>query len=138
VDCYAGKAQLQNFAACADILVCLLPLTTETRGILNLDLFDAMPEGSGLINVGRGGHLVEDDLLTALSNGQLTSAVLDVLNDEPPDADHPFWEHPRIRLTPHIASMTGFDSAAKALIEDIQRYQSGERMVGAVDRDLGY
>lgn len=138
VECFAGRAELRDFVTGCNILVCLLPLTGETRGILNRELFAAMPRGSKLVNVGRGGHLQEDDLLSALAEGQLAGAILDVLEDEPPAADHPFWDHPRIMLTPHIASMTGFDSAATVLLENIRRHQRGERMVGLVDRSLGY
>ena len=138
VDCFAGREQLRDFAARADILVCLLPLTPETRGILNRELFNAMPRGASLVNVGRGGHLLEDDLLFALGDGQLSGAVLDVLGDEPPETDHPFWKHPGIWLTPHIASMTGLDSAAKVLLDNIRRHQRGERMIGVIDRELGY
>lgn len=138
VECYAGATQLSDFLARCDILVCLLPLTGETRGILNSRLFDALPEGAALINVGRGGHLVEADLLAALDSGQLSGAVLDVLNSEPPPPDHPFWRHPRIVLTPHIASMTQAESGGLALLANIRRHQAGEAMEGLVSRDLGY
>ena len=138
VTCFSGSDNLQTFVSGCDILVCLLPLTAATTGILNRDLFNAMPEGSSLINVGRGGHLVEGDLLSALATGQLSSAVLDVVSEEPLPADHPFWQHPGVLLTPHIASMTGYDTAANALLENIRRHERGERMVGVVDRSLGY
>jgi len=138
VECFSGAGQLHDFAAQCNILVCLLPLTPETRGILDRELFGAMPRGSSLVNVGRGGHLRENDLLSALADGQLSAAVLDVTEDEPPAESHPFWEHPRILLTPHIASMTGFESAATVLLENVQRHERGERMVGVVDRSLGY
>lgn len=138
ITCFAGIDGLPNFAAGCDILVCLLPLTTATTGILNRELFNAMPEGSSVINVGRGGHLNEGDLLTALASGQVSTAVLDVASEEPLPTDHAFWQHPRILLTPHIASQTGFDSAAQVLLENILRHERGERMVGVVNRSLGY
>lgn len=138
VTCFAGIDRLREFVSGCDILVCLLPLTAATRNILNRELFDAMPRGGGLVNVGRGAHLDENDLLSALANGQLAAAVLDVISTEPPAATHPFWRHPRILLTPHVASTTGFDTAATVLLENIHRHQRGERMVGVVDRALGY
>jgi glyoxylate/hydroxypyruvate reductase A len=138
VECFAGESERQKFAARCNILICLLPMTGETRGILNRELFDVMPKGSSLVNVGRGGHLRQDDLLSALADGQLSAAVLDVTEDEPLAKDHPFWDHPRILLTPHIASMTGFESAAAVLLENVQRHERGEPMVGIVDRSLGY
>jgi glyoxylate/hydroxypyruvate reductase A len=91
-----------------------------------------------LINVGRGAHLREQDLLDALADGQLSGAVLDVFETEPLPADHPFWKHERIVLTPHIGASTGFDSAAAVLIDNIQRHQRGEPMLGLVDRESGY
>ena len=138
VTCFSGSDDLQSFVSGCDILICLLPLTAATTGILNRDVFDAMPVDSSLVNVGRGGHLNEGDLLSALDSGQLSTAILDVTSEEPLPTDHPFWQHPRILLTPHIASMTGFDSAAKVLLENVLRHERGERMVGVVDRSLGY
>ncbi len=138
VQCFSGSEQLQSFVSDCDILICLLPLTAATRGILNRDLFDAMPRGSGLINVGRGAHLVEDALLAALSDGQISGAVLDVAGDEPLAPEHPFWRHPRIQLTPHIASVTGTESAAAVLLDNVLRHERGERMLGVIDRGLGY
>ena len=138
VRCYAGSSELYDFASACDIIVCLLPLTEETRGILDTTLFNAMPNGAGLVNVGRGGHLQEDDLIAALDDGKLSGAIIDVLKEEPAGPDHPFWLHPRIMLTPHIASMTGIDSAASALLEEILRHERGEPMLGAVNRVSGY
>uniref|UniRef100_UPI0023F899A4 NAD(P)-dependent oxidoreductase n=1 Tax=Pseudomonas viridiflava TaxID=33069 RepID=UPI0023F899A4 len=105
VTCHAGEAQLPAFLGQCDILLCVLPLTGQTEGILNGTLFEQLPPGAALINMGRGGHLVEQDLLAALDGGQLSAAVLDVLQQEPAPADHPFWAHPNILLTPHVAAM---------------------------------
>jgi glyoxylate/hydroxypyruvate reductase A len=138
VDCYAGEEQLRPFLTELDILVCLLPLTAETRGILNGRTFAALPRGASLINCGRGGHLVDADLLRALDEGQLAGAVIDVLEQEPPPRDHPFWAHPRILLTPHVASMTQPRTAAPLVIDNIRRHRRGEPLVNVVYRKRGY
>ncbi len=138
VDCYAGTAQLPAFLSQCDILLCVLPLTEQTQGILNRQLFAQLPQGAALINMGRGGHLVEEDLLDALDSGQLSGAVLDVLQEEPAPAEHPFWAHPQIVLTPHIAAMTQPASAFGVLLENIRRFEQGEPMTGEVDRHKGY
>ncbi|QQO32827.1 glyoxylate/hydroxypyruvate reductase A [Bradyrhizobium diazoefficiens] len=138
VACYAGTDTLPNFLAQSDILVCLLPLTDETQGILNADLFARLPRGAGLVNVGRGPHLVEADLLAALDSGALSGAVLDVTDPEPLPAGHPFWSHPRILLTPHNASMTSPDTAVDFVLNVIARHRRGEELPGLVDRTRGY
>lgn len=138
VECYAGDAQLPAFLSQCDILLCVLPLTEHTQGILDRTLFEQLPHGAALINMGRGGHLVESDLLDALASGQLSGAVIDVLQQEPAPPDHPFWDHPQILLTPHIAAMTQPDSAFGVLLENIRRHQNGEPMVGQIDRTQGY
>lgn len=138
VDCFAGQAQLAAFLGQCDILLCVLPLTAQTEGILDRNLFALLPRGAGLINMGRGGHLVEGDLLEALDSGQLGGAVLDVLQVEPAAADHPFWGHPQVVLTPHVAAMTQPASAFGVLLENIRRFERGERMVGEIDRNRGY
>ena len=138
VSCYAGEQALPDFLAQTDILVCLLPLTGETRGILNAGLFEAMPRGAQLVNVGRGGHLVEADLIEALDRGVLSAAVLDVAEPEPLPAGHPFWSHPRILLTPHIASMTTPETAVEYVLDTIGRHRRCEALPGRVDRQRGY
>ncbi|MVT49895.1 glyoxylate/hydroxypyruvate reductase A [Bradyrhizobium yuanmingense] len=138
VTCYAGADALPEFLAQADILVCLLPLTDQTRGILNAELFARLPRGAGLVNVGRGPHLVEADLLAALDSGALSGAVLDVTDAEPLPAGHPFWSHPRILLTPHNASMTTPDTAVDFVLDVIARHRRGEELPGLVDRKRGY
>ncbi|MDH4558179.1 glyoxylate/hydroxypyruvate reductase A [Pseudomonas sp. BN417] len=138
VDCFAGPDQLPAFLGQCDILLCALPLTEQTQGILDRELFQQLPKGAALVNMGRGGHLVEEDLLEALDNGQLSAAVLDVLQQEPAGPDHPFWQHPQILLTPHIAAMTQPESAFSVLLENIRRHQRGEPMLGQIYRKQGY
>lgn len=138
VVCHAGVDQLPKFLSQCDILICVLPLTEQTTGILNRELFAQLPQGAALVNMGRGRHLVEEDLLEALDSGQLSAAVLDVLQQEPAAPAHPFWNHPQILLTPHIAAMTQPDSAFPGLLENIRRHERGEVMLGQVDRGQGY
>jgi glyoxylate/hydroxypyruvate reductase A len=138
IRCYAGEAELDDFLARTDILVCMLPLTPETRGILSRPIFDALRRGASLINAGRGGHLVQPDLLDALNRGQLSAAILDVCEPEPLPQGHPFWDHPRIWLTPHIASATQAETAAEALLHNLRRYDAGLPLEGVVDRSHGY
>lgn len=138
VECHAGMESLPDFLAGCDILVCLLPLTPQTRGILDRRLFAALPRGAGIVNVGRGAHLVAEDLIAALDSGQISAAILDVAEPEPPPAEHPFWDHPRIWLTPHIASMTQPETVVEAVIGNLRRHARGEPLIGLVDRKRGY
>ena len=138
IECFAGAEALPAFLARTDILVCLLPLTDATRHILNRELFAQLPRGAALINTGRGGHLQQDHLLEALESGQLGAAVLDVADPEPLAADHPLWHHPRVMLTPHVASMTQPDSAVEVVLENLRRHREGEPLIGLVDRARGY
>ncbi|QEI06679.1 glyoxylate/hydroxypyruvate reductase A [Pigmentiphaga aceris] len=138
IESFAGEEQLPAFLARCDILVCLLPLTDATRGILNRKLFDTLPKGAILINAGRGAHLVEDDLLSALDDGQLGGAILDVTLVEPLPADAPLWKHPRVLITPHVASRSQAETSIDVLMNNLQRFKRGEPMVGEIDRTLGY
>jgi len=138
VRCFAGDAELDAFLARTDILVCLLPLTPETRGILGQRVFDALPEGAAVVNAARGGHLAAADLLAALDRGRLSAAVLDVCEPEPLPPGHAFWQHPRIWLTPHVASATQAETAADALVDNVRRHQAGLPLEGVVDRSRGY
>jgi len=138
VQCFAGQDELPAFLGRTQILVCLLPLTDETRGFLNAALFAQLPRGAGLVQVGRGPQLVPGDLLAALDQGWIADAVLDVTDPEPLPPAHPFWQHPNIWLTPHIASMTQPDTAARVVLDNLRRFEAGEEMVGRVDRARGY
>jgi len=138
VRCHAGAQEFAAFLQHTDILVCLLPLTDATRGVLNASLFERLPAGAALVHVGRGPQLVADDLVAALDAGRLREAVLDVTDPEPLPHAHVLWRHPRIRVTPHIASMTQPESAAASVLENLRRFEAGEPMVGLVDRARGY
>lgn len=138
INCYHGEEGLQEFLAGTHILVCLLPLTPETEGILCRETFDQMPEGAAVVNVGRGGHLVEDDLLAALDSGRLSGASLDVFRKEPLPKKHAFWGHPKIFMTPHIASMTIPETACQAVVANIHRQEAGEPLRHVVDMARGY
>lgn len=135
---YAGHTELGRFLAASSILVCLLPLTPNTAGILDRQLFDALPDRASLVHVGRGGHLVAGDLLDALASGRLRAAVLDVTDPEPLPPDHPIWREERIWLTPHVASATQAETGAQAIIANIRRDRCGAPLDGLVNRDRGY
>ncbi|WP_020651431.1 2-hydroxyacid dehydrogenase [Massilia niastensis] len=138
VECYAGADALPAFLARTDVLICLLPLTNDTRGILDRRLFSLLPRGAALVNCGRGPHLDQEALLEALDAQQLSSAILDVCEPEPLPADHPFWRHPQIMLTPHIASMTQPETAVDVILDNIERHRTGQVLTGLVDRARGY
>lgn len=135
---YAGERELDAFLARSDILVCLLPLTSATRDILNRDLFARLPAGAVLINAARGAHLVEEDLLLALGEGRLAHAVLDAFRTEPLPAGHPFWNHPHVTVTPHVASLTNPVTGARRVAEGIRADLAGEPLPNRVDRSRGY
>ena len=135
---YAGTAELRAFLEQADILVCLLPLTDDTRNILNSATFDLMPPGARIINAARGGHLIEADLIDALDNGHLAGATLDVFAEEPLSPHSPLWTHPKIVITPHIASLTDARSTALAMVESMALVRAGGRPLNEVDLSRGY
>jgi len=138
VQSFHGEVGRAAFLARSEILVCLLPLTPETEGILDRDLFQALPAGAYLINAGRGGHQVESDILAALDSGQLAGATLDVFREEPLPTASPFWDHPKVTVTPHNASITNPQSAVRHVCESIRRVRAGEPLRNVVDPDLGY
>jgi glyoxylate/hydroxypyruvate reductase A len=138
VECFAGAAALDAFLARTDVLICMLPLTDETRGLLDRRVFAALPKGASIVHVGRGPQLVASDLLDAMERGQIYSAVIDVTDPEPLPAEHPLWIQPRVRITPHIASVTSAIPAADALLENLRRHRAGEPMIGQIDRARGY
>jgi glyoxylate/hydroxypyruvate reductase A len=138
VHCHAGDDEIDAFLGRTQILVCLLPLTDATRGVLNAALFAKLPRGASLVHVGRGPQLVADDLLRALDAGQLAEVVLDVTDPEPLPLSDPLWSHPRVQITPHIASMTQPQTAARVVINNLRRHARGEALVGLVDRVRGY
>lgn len=138
ITCYEGADGQKTLLTQSDFLVCLLPLTTETRGILGKPLLDQLPRGAVLINPGRGGHLVESDILEALDSGQLSGATLDVFEPEPLPADHPFWSRPDILLTPHIAAQTVPATAARVMAADVELIANGASPLHCVRLDRGY
>ncbi|HEY6924915.1 MAG TPA: glyoxylate/hydroxypyruvate reductase A [Steroidobacteraceae bacterium] len=133
-----GDTGLQSMLAQAQILLNLLPLTPATTGILNLQLLAQLPEGAALINLGRGAHLVDDDLLDALGSRHLSHAVLDVFHQEPLPTNHPFWTHPRITVLPHVAATTDPASAAPIAVQNVVAFRAGRPLTGLVSRSSGY
>lgn len=135
---FHGQEQWQTFLAQTHVLINLLPLTPETRDILNLNTFMQLPKDAYIINVARGEHLVEDDLLTALDSGQLSGACLDVFRTEPLPPAHPFWLHPKITVTPHIAGVTRPKSVATQIVDNYHRAINGKPLLHCVDTSRGY
>ncbi|MGD8790246.1 MAG: glyoxylate/hydroxypyruvate reductase A [Burkholderiales bacterium] len=138
VENFAGDAQLNSFLAGSRAIVNVLPLTAQTKGILNARTFAAMPRGSYVINIGRGGHLIETDLLAALDSGQISGAMLDVFNEEPLPVTDALWAHPNVVITPHIAGVTIAAEAEAQVVANIRRMEQGESPIGIVDRAKGY
>lgn len=138
VTSYAGPQELAAFLAQCDFLVCMLPLTSETEGILNAKLLAGLPRGAWLINVGRGGHGNEADILAALDSGQLGGAVLDVFQTEPLPPESPFWTHPNVTVTPHIAGITDPRNASAFVVDCVARAEAGMPFKNVVDLSRGY
>jgi glyoxylate/hydroxypyruvate reductase len=138
ITCFHGADQLAGFLKQTDILVCLLPLTEQTRGVLNAQLFSLLPTEARLLHVGRGPQLDQHALIEALDSGRLAAAMLDVTDPEPLPESHPLWSHPKVMITPHIASVTQPHTAAQSVVENILRHRAGENLIGLVDRALGY
>ena len=138
VRCFSGKLGFHDFLHSSRVLVCLLPLTEETQNIMRFEtLSQLLPDGY-VINVARGGHLVDSDLLTLLDSGHLAGATLDVFREEPLPTDHPFWRHPKITLTPHTSARTLRDESIAQIAHKIQALERGGSVTGVVDLQLGY
>ena len=135
---FAGRAELSPFLASAHVLVCLLPSTGETRNLLDRATLSQLPRGAHLVNVARGPIVIDEDLLALLDEGHLASATLDVFRDEPLPANHRFWHHPRITLTPHVSAVTVVDDSIAQVVAKIRRLERGEPVSGVVDRGRGY
>lgn len=138
VETFHGREALPKFLGQANILVNVLPLTRETHGIMDKRLFAALPKGAFVINMGRGGHVLDEDLLAALDSGHLAGAALDVFNTEPLPADHPYWTHPKVHITPHMAGYTNPRTASPGVIENIKRLRAGQPLINTVDAKTGY
>jgi glyoxylate/hydroxypyruvate reductase A len=138
IECHAGAAELPGFLAQCDILVCLLPATPETDGLLDARCFALLPAGAALVHVGRGSHLRFDDLVGALDAGHLSGAFLDVFAEEPVAPDHPAWTHPRIFVTPHAAAHASIRMRARFLARQILAFERGDTPEGLYDPALGY
>jgi glyoxylate/hydroxypyruvate reductase len=138
VRCWHGAAQLDEFLRQSKVLVCLLPLTPHTENILNHRTLGLLPSGGYVINVARGGHLVDDDLIALLDSGHLAGATLDVFRQEPLPAEHAFWKHPKITLTPHTSARTLRDESIAQIARKIVAVHNGQSVAGIVDRNKGY
>lgn len=138
IQCYHGQDQFEDFLSKSEVLVCLLPLTKETAGILNKQTFSMLPNGAYIINVARGQHLIDEDLLEMIDSGHLAGAALDVFHQEPLSADHPFWSNEKITITPHVASFTKPASVIPQLVDNYKRLSNGKPLVNVVSVDKGY
>jgi glyoxylate/hydroxypyruvate reductase len=138
VDCFAGQAQFHEFLEGARVLVCLLPLTAETENIMNRDTLSRLLPGGYVINVARGAHLVDEDLIALLDSGHLAGAALDVFRTEPLPPEHPFWRHPNVVVTPHTSARTLRDESIRQIAGKIRSLARGEPIAGVVDLNRGY
>jgi glyoxylate/hydroxypyruvate reductase len=138
VPVFHGWDRLEEFLGRTDIAVCLLPLTKETEGIFSSRTFAMMPKGAMLVNVGRGGHVVEKDLIAALDSGQLSYAALDALSPEPLPPESPLWAHPQVTVMPHVARRPTVDQLVVEIAANIRSLEAGGRLLQEVDKTLGY
>ena len=134
---YYGN-QLDDFLQQVNVVVCLLPLTLKTAGFLNLELFKKFKRGTYLINVARGKHLIEEDLIVAISEGFVSGALLDVFQQEPLPQDHPFWEHPSIMVTPHIACITMYQAAVPQIMSNVKNVLNKLPLQNQINPTQGY
>lgn len=135
---FGGRENLIEAVTGADILVNLLPLTSETENVVDASVLTALNPGAFFINGARGGHVVDADLIAALDSGQLSGAALDVFRIEPLPAEDPLWHHPKVLLSPHVAAPTHAHMAVKEMAENVRRFERGEALPHIVDRALGY
>jgi len=138
VHAFHGAAALHDFLAGCQVVIDLLPATPETTDLINADFLRALPHGAHFLNLARGAHVVEADLLAALNSGQLAAAALDVFQQEPLPADDAFWQHPHVTITPHSAAITLPEQAMDAIASAIQQLEKGQQPPGRVDRQRGY
>ena len=138
VKTFAGSNGLADFLAGTDVLVSMLPLTESTRGLINAKTLAQLPRGAFLVNAGRGGHLVDADVVAALDSGQLGGALLDVFHEEPLPKDHAYWSHPKVIVTPHIAATTPIKDACAQIVDKIAVMERGGVVSGIVDPKVGY
>ncbi|TQV83247.1 2-hydroxyacid dehydrogenase [Denitrobaculum tricleocarpae] len=138
IECFSGEEGLRTFLRRTEILVCLLPLTESTKGILKAENLNLLPQGACLINVARGGHMIPEDVLAALDSGQLAAATLDVFPEEPLPESSPFWQHSKVLVIPHCASVTLPTTAAAKVVEGIEAARSGKPLQNVVDFERGY
>jgi glyoxylate/hydroxypyruvate reductase len=138
VQCWHGAEQLDAFLRHSKVLVCLLPLTPQTENLLNSRTLSLLQTGGYVINVARGGHVVDADLLALLDSGHLAGATLDVFRQEPLPAEHAFWKHPKITLTPHTSARTLRDESIAQIASKIIAVHGGQSVIGVVDRNKGY
>ena len=138
IENFHGAAGLEPFLAGCDIVINVLPLTQATENILSARTFDMLPKGAAIINIGRGQHVVDEDLIASLDAGHVAAATLDVYRTEPLPTTHPFWAHPGITLMPHTARKSRPDHVAPQVAENIRRLRAGEPLLQLVDRGAGY
>jgi glyoxylate/hydroxypyruvate reductase len=138
VGTYTGAVELDDFLGACRVLVCMLPLTTVTRGLLSRDVLSRLPRGAYVVNVARGALCVEADLLSLIDEGHLAGAMLDVFHDEPLPATSPFWHHPRIVVTPHVSAVTLIEDSVAQIAAKIARLEAGLPVTGIVDPQRAY
>ncbi|MCQ1834626.1 2-hydroxyacid dehydrogenase [Neorhizobium galegae] len=138
IQCFSGAEGFGAFLEGTEILVCLLPLTESTRGILNADTFNRLKRGASIVNAARGPHLVDSDLVEALNSGQISSATLDVFHVEPLPNTHPFWTNPKITVTPHVASLIDAPTGSKIVAKNIRTFQETGTVADLADAKRGY